>query len=80
MNERELSTLIWLRIRDIVKMFIAQNDVSASEAFGLVYRSQVFELLSNEKTKLWHYSAHMLYYLLQTEIQTGQVDLPDNQS
>ncbi|MDR0331545.1 MAG: hypothetical protein LBH93_07555 [Chitinispirillales bacterium] len=80
MNERELSTLIWLRVRDIVKMFLAQDSVSASEAFSLIYKSRVFELLSNEKTKVWHYSAHMLYYLLQTEIQTGKVDLPENQS
>ena len=80
MNERELSTLIWLRVRDIVKMFIADNGIPASEAFGLIYNSQVFELLSSEKTKVWHYSAHLLYYLLQTEIQTGEVDLPENQS
>jgi hypothetical protein len=80
MNERELSTLIWLRVRDIVKMFLVQNSISANEAFNLIYNSQVFELLSNEKTKVWHYSANMLYYLLQNEIKTGEVELPENQA
>ena len=80
MNERELSTLIWLRVRDIVKMLLAQDGISANEAFSLIYNSQVFELLSSEKTKVWHYSANMLYYLLQNEIKTGEVELPENQS
>ena len=80
MNERELSTLIWLRVRDIVKMLLAQDGISANEAFSLIYNSQVFELLANEKTKVWHYSANMLYYLLQHEIKTGEVELPENQS
>ena len=80
MNERELSTLIWLRVRDIVKMLLAKDGISANNAFNLIYNSQVFELLSNEKTKVWHYSAHMLYYLLQSEIKTGKVELPELQS
>ena len=80
MNERELSTLIWLRVRDIVKMLLEQKNIPINEAFNLIYNSQVFELLANEKTKVWHYSAHMLYYLLQNEIKTGNVDLPELQS
>jgi len=80
MNDRELSTLIWLRVRDIVKMFLEQGGISAKEAFNLIYNSHVFELLSNEKTKVWHYSVHMLYYLLQSEIATGKVELPELQS
>jgi len=80
MNDRELSTLIWLRVRDIVKMLLAQDGISVNEAFNLIYNSQVFELLSNEKTKIWHYSAHMLYYILQNEIKTGEVELPEHQS
>jgi hypothetical protein len=80
MNERELSTLIWLRIRDIVKILLEQNNISINEAFNLIYNSQVFELLANEKTKVWHYSAYMLYYLLQNEIKIGKVELPELQS
>jgi hypothetical protein len=79
MNDRELSTLIWLRIRDIAKMLLEQNSISMGEAFNLIYNSQVFELLANEKTKVWHYSANMLYYLLQNEIKTGKVELPELQ-
>jgi len=80
MNERELSTLIWLRVRDIVKLLLANKDISVNEAFNLIYNSQVFELLSNEKTKVWHYSVNMLYYLLQEEIKTGMVELPELQT
>jgi len=47
MNDRELSTLIWLRVRDIVKLLLAQEKISVNEAFNLIYNSQVFELLSN---------------------------------
>jgi hypothetical protein len=79
MNERELSTLIWLRIRDIVKLLLADNNNSLNEAFSLIYSSQVFELLANEKTKVWHYSVNMLYELLQSEIKTGIVELPETQ-
>jgi len=80
MNERELSTLIWLRVRDIVKLLLTNKSISVNEAFNLIYNSQVFELLSNEKTKVWHYSVNMLYYLLLEEIKTGLVELPELQT
>jgi len=80
MTERELSTLIWLRVRDITTLLMHQKGVELRVAFNLVLGSEVFKLLADEKTKVWHYSVHMLFELLQSELTTGVIELPETQA
>lgn len=57
---------------------IAENcgfdDITAINEF---YQSKVYDLLSDEKTKMWHYSPMTVYTMWKNEKETGKVIFPE---
>ena len=41
------------------------------------YHSQVYALLEDEDTKMWHYSPLAIYEMFRSEIETGEIAFPE---
>ena len=50
------------------------DDITAINEF---YQSKVYDLLSEEETKMWHYSPMTVYMMWKHEKETGEVVLPE---
>lgn len=51
------------------------DDITALNDF---YQSQVYELLSKEETKMWHFSPMTIYTMWKHEKETGEVVFPED--
>jgi hypothetical protein len=47
--------------------------VNEMDAIDIIYTSKMYRLLSDETTKIWHYSTHVLFEILKTERETGNI-------
>jgi hypothetical protein len=54
----------------MVMDFYCVNEI---DAIDTIYSSNMYRLLSDETTKIWHYSAHVLFEILKTERETGNI-------
>ncbi len=50
------------------------DDITAMNEF---YQSKVYDLLSKEETKMWHYSPMTVYMMWKHEKETGKVIFPE---
>ena len=50
------------------------DDITALNEF---YQSNVYELLSKEETKMWHYSPLTVYIMWKHEKDTGEIIFPE---
>lgn len=50
------------------------DDISAMNEF---YASKIYDLLSREETKIWHYSPMTIYTIWKQEKETGKVIFPE---
>ena len=51
------------------------DDISAMNEF---YKSRVYELLSKEETKMWHYSPLTIYTMWKQEKETSEIIFPED--
>jgi hypothetical protein len=51
--------------------------MSEAAATDLFYRSEVYARLSDESSKLWHYSAETLYSMYKDEISGQEIEYPE---
>jgi len=72
----EFEAILPLKVEGIVEQLIENRKMSLQVALEYLYSSQLYALLECEETKMWHYSAHMLLYLLENEKNTGILKLP----
>lgn len=74
--ERITTALIFLvpQILELVMKEYAANDEKAVE---MLYSSELFKTLEDEKTKLWHLSAHALFEMFREERETGRITYPE---
>ena len=74
--ERITTALIFLAPQ-ILELIIKEYAVSDEKAAEMLYSSELFKTLEDEKTKLWHLSAHALFEMFQEERETGQITYPE---
>lgn len=77
MSKEQFSAVIGLIVPEVVQL-ITENypydEVSAARVF---YRSQVYALLEQEETKLWHFSPLTLFHMFDEEEKTGTFLIPE---
>lgn len=77
MDKKKFETVLILLVPQIIHL-IAENyaydEVTASKKF---YSSDVYSLLEQEDTKLWHLSALSLYHMFSEEQKTGSISFPE---
>ena len=77
MNHEKLSALLSILNPAIIQMLMDNKKLTNVEATKLFYNSDLYAMMENEKSKLWHLSALVLYQLLEEEFATGSINYPE---
>jgi len=77
MNEDQFSAMLAVIVPPIIEYILKNSNVDDEKVILGFYRSRLYQELSDEKSKLWHYSALTLYTMYQDELLTGTYDYPE---
>ena len=77
MDKAKFEALLPFIVTALMQKIIVRMKISQDEAFLLLYKSQLYSALDDEKIKVWHYSSEKLFQLLEDEIATGTLELPE---
>ncbi len=77
MNENQFSSLLTLIVPQIIDKITENSNITEINAINQFYHSRLYNELSYEETKVWHYSPLLLYTMYQDELLTGTYDYPE---
>jgi hypothetical protein len=77
MTSEKLSALLSILNPSVVQLIIENKKITNIEAVELFYNSELYEMLENEASKLWHLSPLTLYELLEEELKNGNINYPE---
>ena len=77
MNEEQFSARLTMIVPPIINQITKNSNVDDDKAISHFYQSKLYQELSDEKSKLWHYSAMTWYTMYQDELLTGSYDYPE---
>lgn len=77
MNEDQFSAMLAIIVPPIIDLITKNSNVSDDIAISRFYQSRLYLELSDESSKLWHYSPLTLYTMYQDELLTGSYDYPE---
>jgi len=77
MTPEKLSALLAIINPSVVQLIMDNRKLSNTEAVTLFYNSDLYAMLENEASKLWHLSPLTLYELLEEELATGSINYPE---
>ena len=77
MSDNQFSAMLGIIVPEVVDLIIKNSNLEESRAVSLFYQSKLYRELSDESSKLWHYSPQTLYTMYQDEILTGTYDYPE---
>jgi hypothetical protein len=77
MEKNKFAAILPILVGGLTNKIIAETGINEDEAFDKLYNSELYAALENEETKVWTYSVPKLFDLYQTEITTGELDLPE---
>jgi hypothetical protein len=76
--ENKLSpSFLFGKINKMVEILTQENSYSFDQATEMIYQSELYSMLENEETKVWHYSPVLLIELLLEEIEKGKMVFPE---
>ena len=77
MEQKKFEAMLVLIVPKIVELIVKKHkmdEVTASKEF---YKSNVYSLLEQEDTKLWHLSPLLLFHMYDEEMKTGTITFPE---
>lgn len=77
MDEKFQTLLSVVIIPQTVAIIVEKENLDCVTAINEFYSSKVYDLLSDEKTKTWHFSPMMLYSMWKEEKETGDFVYPE---
>lgn len=77
MDEKFRSLLSIAIIPQTVDLIVKNEGLDDISAINEFYRSKVYDLLSDEQTKMWHYSPLTIYMMWKQEKTTGEIIFPE---
>ena len=77
MSNEKLSALLTLINPSIIQLIMESKNLSNIEATKLFYNSELYAMMENEASKLWHLSPLLLYELFEEEQKTGNINYPE---
>lgn len=77
MTPEKLSALLAILIPSIIQLIMENRNLTNIKAAELFYNSALYAMLENEASKLWHLSPLTLYELLEEELETGNINYPE---
>ena len=76
MSNVQFASILGLIVSEVVRIIVEKNGVSETEAVYDFYKSDVFSLLQEKSTKVWHFSPLTLYHMYIQEKECGSFDMP----
>ena len=76
---KNISPVIAIITPGIINLLMENRSLTLEEASALLYNSQLYEALEDEKTKVWRLGYPLLYDLLEEELTTGIITFPEEQ-
>ena len=77
MSEGKFSALLAVIVPPVVELIANRKGISETAATESFYRSTVYARLSDETSKLWHYSAETLYAMYDDEVCGRAIGFPE---
>ena len=77
MDEGKFSAMLSVIVPPVVSLISSRRGMSETAATDSFYRSSVYAKLSDESSKLWHYSAETLYSMYKDEISEQEIEYPE---
>ena len=77
MSEDQFSAMLAIIVPPIIEEIAKNSNVDVEQIIPKFYQSKLYQELSDEKSKLWHYSPKTLYTMYQDELLTGSYDYPE---
>ena len=78
-NNKSISSVIAMLTPGILELLMKNRSLGLTEASDLLYNSQLYKILEDEKTKLWRLGFPILYDMLEEELTTGKITFPEEQ-
>jgi len=76
-TDKKFNSLLSIAIIPQTISIIAEKEgIDEIKAMNEFYQSKVYDLLSKEETKMWHYSPMTVYTMWKHEKETGEVVFP----
>jgi hypothetical protein len=73
MTQEKLYSVIALVTPGILQSLMNARGIDEKAAAGLLYRSQLYQMLEDSETRLWRLSYTELFDLLEEELATGKI-------
>ena len=77
MSPEKLSALLAVIVPAILQLLMEKRSIDSKEAADILYNSNLYEMLENEESKIWHLSAQALFSLLEQELISGVIQYPE---
>ena len=77
--DKSISPVIAMITPGIVGLLMVNRGLSLEEATNILYNSQLYKALEDEKTKVWRLGYPLLYDMLEEELATGKITYPEEQ-
>ena len=78
MDEKFNAVLSIALIPQTVALIAEKHSLDDITAMNEFYQSKVYDILSEEGTKLWHYSPLTVYMMWKHEKETGEILFPED--
>lgn len=77
MADKKFEAILTLVVPQIIQLIYENYPVDELDASKEFYKSEVYSLLEQEDTKLWHFSPLTLFNMYDEEKKTGSFVLPE---
>ncbi len=77
MNEDQFSAMLAVIVPPVIEKITQNSNMDDVTAISRFYQSGLYQELSDEKSKLWHYGPMTLYTMFQEELLTGSYEYPE---
>ncbi|GHV24118.1 hypothetical protein FACS189465_0680 [Clostridia bacterium] len=76
-EQKRFEVMLILLVPDIVELIMDNYTIDGIKATQMFYNSELYSVLEEENTKLWHLSPLMLFTMFDEEQKTGKITFPE---
>lgn len=75
--DQKFEAILILLVPQIIQLIIENYEIDEVTASRKFYESEVYSLLEQEESKLWHFSPLTLFNMYEEERKTGSFVIPE---
>ncbi len=77
MDKDQFSAMLAVIVPPVIEQITKNSNMDDATAISSFYQSKLYQELSDETSKLWHYGPMTLYTMYQEELLTGSYEYPE---